>query len=576
MPASLRPNLLATLTLATTVSVTGCIFPFTRSGDTKLAELVTEDSQPQPKQEVTVASKPEGDKKMPPFARFIGGMFGSHDAPQAEPEPEPISVNGSVTTQQVAEVPVRKPSPQPSVIQPAQDLVQAAPKTPIFNPPANQMPVVVTPETNPMVDKPDVVSKFTQKATQLIESPCPEVVVQPASQPQPQAKPEMTPEVTPVPQVAQSTPAQLGNEALDSHARVPWAEKKLLEKAMANSSTSSVTLEHSLELALENVRRERLGQAPAPAEKPVTPQPEMTAHTDLKEEPSVSSQPESAPKTLNVAANPLRSSRNTDWSGSYLRDNKPQTVVNNTHAKYPQTDSKWSPKLEPSQAASEEVAKQEEPAVEPEVTVNPYAKSLKEAITAIPATGPQLVENTTAAAKTAEEQPTTTDDIHFQSSLLNKLQAANRQAKWDFDTAPEQVKPTAEVATTPENAMPLIVEKDAVDPMLPLVAAQEPEPPTAEPKTTINPSVAQTETKDEPQAIKPFIIAAPTQATKVRGGFVRAVEPKPLVVENQDSNWQHAAPAQAKQLPKLAPVVRASDYQDPAPEDNGAKTYIIN
>ncbi|QDU75094.1 hypothetical protein Pan97_21150 [Bremerella volcania] len=577
MPASFRPNLFATLTLATTVSMTGCIFPFTRSSDSKLTELVTEEPLPQPKQQVAAAPKPEADKKMPPFARFLGGMFGGQDTTQAEPEPDPINLNAPEPTQQVAEVPTQTPAPQPSAIQPAQDLVQKTPQTPIFNPPANQMPVIVTPETNPMADKPDVVSQFTQKATQLIESPRPEVVVQPMPTPQVQPQPQPTSEVAPAAQVAKTTPVKLGDEALAAHARSPWGERKLLDMAKANSSTSTTTLEHSLELALETVRRERLGEGPAPAVETTKPQPEMTVQADVEKETLAPAATESALPPMKVAANPLRSSNTrTDWSGSSLRDSQPQTIVNNTVSKYPQTDSKWSQKLEPTQPAPEEVAKQEGPAAEPQVTVNPYAKTVGEAITATQTLGPQLVDNSAATTKTADAEPQTTDDIHFQSSLLSKLQAANRQAKWDFDTTPQQPEPAAEVATMPENAMPKIVDNEAVQPELPLVSASEPEPaptPTVQPKTTINPSVAQVETKDEPQEIKPFIIAEPSRAAPVHRGLIRAAEPQPLVMENQDGNWQNVAP---KQLPKLAPVVRASDYQRPTAPSSGSKTYIVN
>lgn len=586
MPASLRPNLLATLTLATTVSMTGCIFPFTRSNDTKLAEIVAEDAQPQPEKEVAAAPKPQGEKKMPPFARFLGGMFGGESTPQSEPEPEPdpITTTAAEPTQRVAAVPVKSTAPEPSTVLPAQELVEAKPQTPIFNPPNNQMPVVVTPETNPMADKPDVVSKFTQKATQMIESPRPEVVVQPTATPQAQPEPQPAPQAVPAPQVAKTTPVKLGDEALDAHARAPWGEKKLLEKAMANSSTNSTTLEHSLELALETVRRERLGEGPAPTTQPATPKPEMTAHVEIEETPSVPAQTKSAPPSMKVAANPLRtSSTKTDWSGSSLRNSQPQTIVNDKLATYPKTDSKWSPKQEQSQPAAEAVAKQEEPAVEPQLTVNPYANTPAEAIAATPNPGPQLVDNTTAAAKTAEETPSTTDDIHFQSSLLSKLQAANRQAKWDFDTTPQEPVPTAEVAKKPENVMPQIVKNDTVpeEPKLPQVAAKAPEQPTAErvktePKTTINPSVAQAEPKEEPQVIKPFIIAEPARATPARGGLIRAATPQPLVVENQAGNQQQVSPQAPKQLPTLAPVVRASDYQKPLPSNGGSKTYIVN
>lgn len=593
MPASLRPNLLATITLATIVSMTGCIFPFTRSSDTKLAEMVAEDEQPQPKQEVAAAPKSEGDKKMPPFARFLGGMFGSENAPQAEPEPDPITTSVTEPTQRVAELPTKTPAVQPSAIQPAQDLVKESQQTPIFHPQANQMPVVVTPETNQMADKPDVVSKFTQKATQLIESPHPEVVVEPTQTAQAKPQTQPTPQVAPAPQVATSKPVKLGDEALDSHARSPWREKKLLEKAMANSSSNTTTLEHSLELALETVRRERLGQAPVAVKS--TPQPEMTAHADIEESPSAPIQADPAPQTMKVAANPLRSSTSkTDWTGSSLRSTQPQTVVNNTAPKYPETNSKWSPKPELNQPAPEEVAKQEEPAAEPQVTVNPYAKTVQESIAATPAPGPQLVDNNTVVTNPTTEQPKTTDDIHFQSSLLNKLQAANRQAKWDFDTTPKQPEPTADVAAA-TSEMPQIIEKDTAETKLPLVATGQPESPVTkpttvqpktvtnplvaqqvEPKTTINPSVAQAEPKEEPQAIKPFIIAEPARAAPARGGLIRAAEPQPLVMENQNGNWQTASPVAAQQLPKLAPVVRASDYQKPAQQSSGSKTYIVN
>lgn len=599
MPASLRPNLLATLTLATTVSMTGCIFPFTRSSDTKLTELVTEDSQPQAAERVAVAPKQDGEKKMPPFARFLGGMFGSENTPQTEPTPDPVNLEKSEPAQRVAAVPTKTPAPQPSTIQPAQDLVNSASQTTNVNAPTNNMPVVVTPETNRMVDKPDVVSRFTQKATKLAESSHPEVVVQPMATPQPQAQPQPqakpTPETAPAQQVVQTTPVKPGDEALDAHARTPWGERKLLDKAMANSSTNSTTLEHSLELALETVRRERMGEVPAPKAEDTTPKPEMTAHVDVATESSLPVQTEPMPAPKKVAANPLRtSSTKTDWSGSSLRDRQPQTITNDTLTKYPQTGSKWSPKLEPSQPAPEEVAQQEEPKAEPQVTVNPYTKTVGEAIAATPSPGPQVVDNAASAMKSADQQPTSTDDIHFQSSLLNKLQAANRQAKWDFDTKPQQAEPKSEVVAKTESGMPQIVEKDAAQPELPLVAAGEleqastepasPQPKTMvnttvaqkTPETTNNASVAQTEIKEEPQAIKPFIIAEPTRSVASKRGLIRAAEPQPLVMENQDGNWQKASAASAKQIPKLAPVVRASDYQSPTTPSGGSKTYIVN
>jgi len=586
MPASLRPNLLATLTLATTVSMTGCIFPFTRSSDTKLVELVSEDSQPQPKQEVAAAPVPAGEKKMPPFARFLGGMFGGDSAPQAEPAPEPATASAAEPAARVATLPTKTPAPQPSTIQPAQDLVKETPQTPLFNSSPSQMPVVVTPETNPMADKPDVVSRFTQKATQMVESARPEVVVQPtptsqAPTPQPQPQQQRTPETTPAPQAMATKPVKLGNEALDAHARSPWGESKLLKQAMANNSSKTTTLEHSLELALETVRRERLGQGPASEVEDQAPQPQITASTEVKAEPASPAPAQPARRPTKVAANPLRSyGTKTDWSGSSLRDQQPQTIMNETLTKYPQTDSKWSPKPEAQQAAPEEVATQEAPAAQPQVTVNPYAKNVKEAVSASPAPGPQLVDNKTMAAQDTEKKPVTTDDVHFQSSLLGKLQAANRQAKWDFDTTPKQAEPQTEVAATPKDDMPQIVEKEEADPQLPLVAAGQSTPAArpaeVEPKTTINPSVAQAETQEQPQVIKPFIIAEPARAAPVRRGFIRPVEPQPLVMENQNGDWQQAVPAAPKQLPKLAPVVRASDYQQPSAPNSGSKTYIVN
>ncbi|MEW4562806.1 hypothetical protein AB1K70_09780 [Bremerella sp. JC770] len=589
MPASLRPNLLATLTLATTVSMTGCIFPFTRSSDTKLVELVSEDSQPQPRQQVVAEPAPAGEKKMPPFARFLGGMFGGNSAPQAEPASEPVTTNAAEPAARVATLPTKTPASQPSTIQPAQDLVKETPQTPIFHTSPSQMPVVVTPETNRMADKPDVVSRFSQKATQLVESPRPEVVVQPtptsqAPTPQPQPQQQTAPETAPAPQAVATKPVNLGDDALDAHARSPWGERKLLNQAMANNSSKTTTLEHSLELALETVRRERLGQEPAPAVESQTPQPEMTASSDVKAEPAAPalSRPELSPpakKPTKVAANPLRTSgTKTDWSGSSLRNQQPQTIVNETLTKYPQTDSKWSAKPEAEKAAPEEVAKQEAPAAQPQVTVNPYAKNVKEAISASPTPGPQLVGNTAMATDPTEQKPTTTDDIHFQSSLLNKLQAANRQAKWDFDTVPKQDDPQTEEATTPKDDMPQIVDQEAADSSLPLMAAgpsaPAAKPAEVEPKTTINPSVAQAEPEQQPQVIKPFIIAEPVRPA--RSGIIRAVEPQPLVMENQNGDWQQAMPIAPKQLPKLAPVVRASEYQQPAASNSGSKTYIVN
>ncbi len=584
MPASLRPNLLATLALATTISMTGCIFPFTRSSDTKLAELATEDPNPQPKQQVAAAPKPEGEKKLPPFARFIGGMFGGDNRAGSEPQPEPVPGDHAKPTQRVAEVPTRRSAP-PSVIKPARDLVDSKSEKPVGDLPANNMPVVVTPDTNKMADKPDVVSRFSQKATQLIEKPQPEVAVQPKPQP------VQTP--TAKPRVAQTTPAKPGNEALDAHARAPWEEKKLLEKAMANSSTNSTTLENSLELVLEAVRRERLGEASQEAVEANISQSEVTAQAVASE----TTTPTETPATLQpekVAANPLRpSGTKTDWSGSSLRSSQPQTITNNTLTKYPQTDSKWAPKLSPSQPAPEKIATKPEPAADPQVTVNPYANSNKEAISATPKTGPQLVNNDMPVDQ-SEPESITTDEIHFQSSLLNKLQAANRQAKWDFSSETKPAATTVGVATNLEPDMPKIVENETVQPGRTEVASQQPETtsinpqPTApkeilmpkvaqsEPKTTISSTVAQPDTKEAPQVIKPFIIAEPARATPSQGGLIRPVEPQPLVMENQDGNWQNASATPAKPLPKLAPVVRASDYQSPDTSSGGSKTYIVN
>ncbi|PQO25964.1 hypothetical protein C5Y96_21165 [Blastopirellula marina] len=584
MPASLRPNLLATLTLATTVSMTGCIFPFTRSSDTKLTELVTEDSQPQPVQQAAAAPKPVGEKKMPPFARFLGGMFGGEGAPQAEaePEPDPINTQASEPVQRVATLPATTPAPQPSAIQPAQDLVKTSPQTPIFNPKTNNMPVVVTPETNTMADKPDVVSSFTQKPTQLVDAPRPEVVVQPMPTSETQPPQQAPAQAAPAPQVAKTTPVKLEEDALDAHARAPWGEKKLLQKAMANSSTNTTTLEHSLDLALETVRRERLGEQPAPAVEATTPQPELTAHADVKAEPALPAQTPATQQPTKMAANPLRSyGTKTDWTGSSLRDSQPQMIENNTLTKYPQTDSKWSPKLPPSTPAPEEVVKQEEPAAEPQVTVNPYAKTVSKTIAATPAAAPQLADNAVATAEPTNEQPATTDDIHFQSSLLTKLQAANRQAKWDFDSQPQPPAQKAEIAAKTTSAMPQIVEKEIAKPTLPLVAAEEPkvapaEPVAVQPKTTINPSVAQTEPKEVPQVIQPFIIEEPARVAPVQRGLVRAAEPQPLVIDNQHGKMQNASPTTARPMPKLAPVVRASEYQKPLPQAGGSKTYIVN
>jgi len=586
MPASFRPNLLATLALATTVSMTGCIFPFTRSSDTKLAEIVHEDTQPQPQQNVAAAPpKREGEKQMPPFARFLGGMFGGGEKSPTEPATQPTTMNASPPAERVAEVPARKPAATPSTIQPAQDLVEAPPQTTDLNSPSNRssMPVVVTPETNRMADKPDVVSKFTQKASQLVASPRPEVVID--SKPQPKPQPQATTEVTPAPQVANTPSIKPGDEALDAHARTPWGDRKLLKQAMANSSSRTTTLEHSLQLALETVRQERIGQDQAAAphlmasqsteSQSTAPPPEVTAQAETEEKPSLPAQAEPTPDSTKVAANPLRTSRTkTDWSGSSLRENEPQTVVNNTFSKYPKTDSKWAPMLSSGQAAPEEVTRQAEPTAEPQLTVNPYADSTEDTPPAQPAAGPQLVHNTTLEDKAAEEKPNTTDDIHFQSSLLSKLQAANRQAKWDFDSQPEPAEPNAQATEVLESSLPQIVDQDAADPELPLVAAEAPEPSTPEPKTTVNPSVAQRE--EEPQEIKPFIIAEPERPAPVRRSLIRAVEPQPLVMENQDGDWRRALPADAKQLPKLAPVVRASEYQNPSPQGGGSKTYIVN
>lgn len=571
MPASLRPNLFATVTLAGAVSLTGCIFPFTRSNDRQLEEVV---AAPSPASapasaEVAATPKPTGEKQLPPFARFLGGMFGGKEGSAASADVPATEVE--MPAARMAQQNPRPAAPTTSAeIKSAAELMQSpaqAPPQVVTAPsqaPSNDMPVVVTPETNAIENKPDVVSRFSQKASQMLEKPTTEIV---QSLPKPEPQPEPKQEAASQAEVASQLPTNVAGDRLDEHAKTPWAERSLLNKAIANNSEKTTTLEHSLELALDSVRRERLEQQipePQPAASSTASTKEATAARSM---PATSLEPptQAETPTAKMASNPLRSvGGKTDWSGRKTPIAAPQTITNNMTAQTPEAGSQWT---DPTSAAPQ-VAAKPEPPVEPQITENPYASKPESQVAAV--------------SPTAESgRPTTTDEIHFQTSVLGKLQAANSQANWDFDVPTLEAPARQELAAAPaevKSDIPQIVESPKSEPIPQEVAAMEPpssiSEPAVEPKTTINPSVAQTEPEAASDPIKPFIISEPARAP-TRAAVVRAAEPAPLVIENQNGNWQNASATPIKKIPQLPPVVRASESNQPS-APRGSKTYIVN
>lgn len=621
MPKALRSNLLATVTLATTVSVSGCIFPFTRGGQTniddKVAELAAEGpaekAEPQladlpalnapgvQNQPTEIAQAPQGKKQLPPFARFLNNMLGGGSSqPQptaspnttaaptvaAQPQPAPAAppATAEITPAATLMADQSKPSSTPETIPaPPKELppvvrvedLSAAERQ--AKPTANQghvqvvtqpkLPIVIVPKSNPAAETTDVVSKFAAKATKIVEGTQSEEERQP---PQPKSAPQIA--VQPTPE----------GSTLDAMARSPWNESSLLKKAKANSSSETTTLIHALDRALESVGKEETNPAvttspkapqvvatTSPTPEPVAPStpPEAktaTPQTVALPEPRFASRftpPAQTPSGTKNLANPLRSgSGKTDWSGRSSGDTsqQPKTIVNNKFSEptmEPSRSSQWSATLEPepqtetTRKGAQVVAALPPAPAKPATTVNPYAtegstERKEAAIETTPPTPrtPQMITNQMAApskksvAPKKEDLPKiiTTNTIHFESSVVNKLQAAHQLTNWDFE-------PPA-----PEEQLPQIVEGKEE----PKVEAPTPQPapiPTIRPRTTIN----------------TFIERAPQPSIPVQPAEPKTIEPKPAAPQPEEPKPtpQPITPQPQASVPN---VPEASPEQAPA------------
>ncbi|WP_147274369.1 hypothetical protein [Bremerella cremea] len=563
MPKTLRPNLIATLTLATTVSVSGCIFPFSRGSqaniDHTVAELAEPETSPQEAsslaglpalapaqsadQPVDMAQVPPAKKKLPPFARFLGNMFGggSKHPPEASPEPEVSPQTATLTPVETVEItpakslinsdpllpaPPSSPTPEselPPVVRQTDELPPVERQIQASRTPASarvtsesNLPVVVTQETTPKAEMPKVVSRSTDQETQIVAAPQP--TEQPES-PQPNSPPEVVVEPTP----------QGSN--LDAMAQSPLNKSALLNKAKDNSSSESTTLIHALDLALESVGQE--ATPPAVTNSAIASQvPQSEPETSTTSEASPQHQPGSAftqnatsPQSTGLSAtqnNPLRSGK-TDWSGrgSFGSSQQPQTIVNNKLTEPSEATSrskKWSASLEPEmpvetvRKGAQVVAAPQPP---PATTVNPYALNSDQDIPPMPKS-PQRITNqmagpvrksAPATRKAANNQAiTTTNPLHFESSVVSKMQAASELTNWDFE--PEEAA---------SEALPEIIEGKDETPAVPPASAQMPAAQQM-PKTTINMTIA-----PEPQ--QSTFESTPVESTPIEPA---QVEPSPV------------------------------------------------
>ncbi|GAA4422460.1 hypothetical protein [Bremerella cremea] len=582
MPAAPRPSFLATLTLATTVSVTGCIFPFTRGNDSKLDEIVAAESAPEP--EIAGAPKANQPKKLPPFARFIGGMFGKKSEPEAPPTVEAP----------IAEMPAQA-SPAPSIVPPAQkhaaevrpaeQLVgnPAAPSAPVKTPMPQLPEIVSAPPQQTPAAQPDVVSSFSQKATQQMAST-------------PAAAPTSTPVVQPRPELMSGSTQEVAKQQLENYTNTPWADKALLDKATKSNSSSSPTLTNSLNLALENVRRERESGAsaePAPEAKAPLMASTPTQTTPVQTTPTAQIATPALEESTQVASNPLRSTRRkTDWSGSSLRSATPATIVNNLTATEAEPAVPEPAKPQATMSPTDLVAA-ERPPVTPSMTVNPYSIEAKPAEVPSPAEVPQMMANASSTKpQIAQGKPVSTDVIHFQSSVLRKLQAANGSAVWEF----KQPAVPTEVAAAPKQAepsLPQIMNGEEANEPTPSLAAttaeparqpervaalepiqQQPLPQVAQPVRAPQPQSAAVSAPIQPPAapIKPFVIETQDPASVARSAVVRPAEQAPQFYGSGAGEPRALPPASQ---PGLPPVIRANDYQSQAPSTSGTKTYIV-
>ena len=231
MPKTLCPKVLATLALATTVGVSGCVYPLARGSAAKVDETFAAYAAaeaPLDAPQNQIAQVQHTEKPLPPIARFFGGLFGKGrqeqppveaPAPKQTPaesapivnEPESNIPAETKPASQVTPPATAESKRQASQIVPAAELMNSQPKQNLEPPassrrvtasqnatvmrigdeaphqkaqsPAPQanfkpqpptetaLPVIVSGANNaPAKDMPDVVSRFSDKATQIVEA----------------------------------------------------------------------------------------------------------------------------------------------------------------------------------------------------------------------------------------------------------------------------------------------------------------------------------------------------------------------------------------------------------------------
>lgn len=594
MPKTLRPHLLATLTLATTVSVSGCIFPFTRGSQANIDDTVVQLANPgtPEKGEPALAGLPElaaaneadkpvevaqapAKKQLPPFARFLGNMIGggSKQAVETAPEPEAQPQTATLAPVETVEITPAKsliesdpllPAP-PASPKPESELPPVERQTAASSAPATAhvtseptLPPVVKQDATPTANLPEVVSRFSDQETQIIAGS------QPSQQDQP-SQPPASPEV-----VVEAVPQEAN---LDAEAQSPLNQSALLKKAKNNTSSETTTLIRALDLALDTV-----GEQETPPAVTTTEQAPQVAQSEPEtSEPSSSNKEAPQPRFGSTLANgtnpslppangssspqsnPLRSGK-TDWSGrGSLGTNQAQTIVNNKLTQQPETTSrstKWSASLEP-EMPEETVRKGAQvvaaPQPPPATTVNPYTVNAAqdasaESLPPLPKS-PQIITNQMATSARKSSQPisrkaaakpaiSTTNPLHFESSVVNKMQAASELTNWDFE--PEE---------SANQSLPEIVEEKPKA-TAPSPAAAPMPAPQPMPQTTINRTIV-----PEPQR--------PTPEPAVIEQQPAAIEPQPAPIEPQEVAQPAIPQAPAKLQPISEPVLEEAPSEIP-------------
>ncbi|PQO48192.1 hypothetical protein [Blastopirellula marina] len=537
MPKTLYPKVLATLTLATTVGVSGCVYPLARGSAAKVDEAFATFAAaeaPLDAPQNQIAQVQHTEKPLPPFARFFGGLFGKgrqEQPPADEPMPTESVPQTSVPESNipVGTQPAKQVTPpisaesqrRNSPIVPAADLMNSQPKQSAVPPASSRrvtssknatvmrigdespqrntqtpaalkpepptesaLPVVISPHTSPKNDMPDVVSRFSEKAARIVEA-APAGTVEPSAQIVRQDS-------------SADKPVSL-QEQIDGLTKSPLAEADLLKRAKNNSSTESTTLTRALEIALDSMKDQadppasQASERSLPArEEPAVKTPVASSMPEQRHMPaeSVSTNGSRGPlgTSLGRAVNPLRRGGKTDWSGAASTAQAPQTVTNNTLSSYPKTNGKWTPSSFASTSGNDSAyAKSESqaPPAEPATTVNPYATAAEqEAQTpakSVPAprAKPMVVTNELAVPEPTTKPANPTDAIHFEATLLGKLKAAGQKIDWGPETpSAPQPSPEPEQPSVPPPAateMPQVIEGENQEPGFPLVDVKQPQ-----------------------------------------------------------------------------------------------------